>query len=79
MTASLAPASGPTPLDPYDRRAEWQLAALVLALLATAGWGGVIATEGSVARPTTATGVRRAPAARRATAAGRVLRPPRSC
>jgi hypothetical protein len=67
---------GPTPLDPRERAVEWQLAALVLALFANAG--GVVAGEESVARPV-APGARRTAPARRSTAAGRVVRPPRSC
>lgn len=72
----LAPADGPVPLDPHERRAEWRLAALVLALVATSG--GVVEDEGSVVRPAVG-GSRRAATRRRATPAGRVLRPPRSC
>jgi hypothetical protein len=66
---------GPTPLDPRERRAEWQLAALVLALFAAAG-GGVVGAEGSVARLSAVTGARRAAPRRRV---GRLVRPPRSC
>ena len=76
MTASLAPAPGPTQLDPHDRRVEWQLAALVLALFAAAG--GVRVAEGSVARPAAA-GATRAPARGATGPVGRVRRPPRSC
>ena len=70
------PAAGPAPLDPHERRLEWQLAALVLALFAAAG-GGVVGAEGSVARPSATSGARRPGASRRRT--GRLVRPPRSC
>ena len=72
----LAPASPLTPLDPLERRAEWRLAALVLALVATSG--GVAGSEGSVARPVAA-GARRAPGRTPLGPAGRRIRPPRAC
>ena len=72
----LGPSAGPTPLDPHERRVEWQLAALVLALFATSG--GVVAGEGSVSRPVVA-GAPRTPARRAGGPAGRVVRPPRGC
>jgi hypothetical protein len=73
---ALAPASPLTPLDPRARRDEWRLAALVLALVATAG--GVVEAEGSVARPAAAGARRSSPRAVRV-ASGRGIRPPRSC
>jgi hypothetical protein len=76
VTASLAPVPGPTPLDPLERRAEWRLAALVLALVAASG--GVAGAEGSVARPVSA-GARRSPGRAQLGPAGRRIRPPRAC
>lgn len=73
---ALAPSSPLTPFDPRERQAEWRLAALVLALVATAG--GVVEAEGSVARPVAA-GARRASARSPRLVSGRGIRPPRSC
>jgi hypothetical protein len=73
---ALAPGSPLTPLDPLERRAEWRLAALVLALVASSG--GVAGAEGSVARPSVA-GAVRAPGRTVQGPAGRRIRPPRAC
>ena len=73
---ALAPASPLLPLDPHDRRAEWRLAALVLALVASAG--GVAGAEGSVARPSAA-GASRTPGRTVRGPSGRRIRPPRAC
>lgn len=75
VTVSLAPGSV-TPLDPRERQAEWRLAALVLALVASAG--GVAGAEGSVARSSAAGAVRR-PGRTVLGPAGRKIRPPRAC
>jgi hypothetical protein len=73
--ADLAPPDA-TPLDPHDRRAEWELALLVLALMAAPGGGSVVQEGSVVAAPRSARGTT---GARRARAAGRLIRPPRGC
>ena len=69
--------TSPTPLDAFERREEWRFALLLLALVAA--HGGAITSEGSVASPIKAGGVRTASPPASAIAPRRGVRPPRSC
>ena len=74
----LAPTT-PTPLDAFDRRAEWEFAALVVALVLVPGLASAMAAEArSTGRGAAGTVDTRAVPALRG-GRSRHVRPPRAC
>ncbi|HEV7888888.1 MAG TPA: hypothetical protein VGO92_15120 [Acidimicrobiales bacterium] len=65
----------PTPIVALERRAQWELAALLVALVAVPGFAAGLV--GPSAPPAAARDNR--PAASKRTTQGRHVRPPRSC
>ena len=74
----LAPTT-PTPIDAFARRAEWEFAALVVALVLVPGLAAAMA-DGAETSPVRPAGAAAATSPRRAKSGhGRHVRPPRAC